>query len=57
MLTYELVQVEQYEECLQLMRNEADDYLERTMELMQMTWEEFAHLFKTLGQVYGIYRA
>jgi ribosomal protein S18 acetylase RimI-like enzyme len=56
MLTYKPAQVEQYEEFLQLMRNEVEDYVERTMELMQMTWEEYTRLFKTLGQVYGVYQ-
>jgi len=56
MLTYEPARMEQYEEFLQLMRSEIEDYLERTMELMQMTWDEFARLFKTQGQVEGIYQ-
>ena len=56
MLTYEPARMEQYEEFLQLMWSEVKDYLERTIELMQMTWEEFARLFKTQGQVEGIYQ-
>ena len=56
MLTYEPARTDQYDEFLQLMRSEIEDYLERTMELMQMTWEEFARLFKTQGQVEGIYQ-
>lgn len=55
MLTYEPVTAEQYDEFLRLMRDEAADYLERTTELMQMTWEQFAHLFRTVGEVRGIY--
>jgi ribosomal protein S18 acetylase RimI-like enzyme len=55
MLTYEPAKVEQYDEFLQLMRDHAANYLERTMELMQMTWQQFDHLFRTVGQVYGIY--
>ena len=55
MLTYEPARVEQYDEFLQLMRNHTANYLERTMELMQMTWQQFVHLFRTVGQVYGIY--
>jgi len=56
MLTYEPARMEQYEEFLQLMWSEVKDYLERTIELMQMTWEEFARLFKTQGQVEEIYQ-
>jgi len=37
------------------MRDEAHEYLQRTMELMQMTQEQFDHLFRTIGHVYGIY--
>ncbi len=37
------------------MRKHASNYLGHTLELMRMTWEEFAHLFMTVGQVYGIY--
>ncbi len=55
MLTYKPARAEQYDGFLQLMRNHAADYLERTMELMQMTWQQFDHLFRTVGQVYGIY--
>jgi ribosomal protein S18 acetylase RimI-like enzyme len=46
--------VEQYDEFLQLVRDHASDYVESTLELIQMTWEQFAHLFRTVGQVYGI---
>lgn len=56
MLTYRPATNEQYDELLQLMVNEAADYLARTMELMQMTLEQAHHLFKTTGQVYGIYQ-
>jgi hypothetical protein len=37
MLTYKPATCEQYDEFWQLMLKEAADYLERTMELMQMT--------------------
>jgi ribosomal protein S18 acetylase RimI-like enzyme len=55
MLTYELAHVEQIDEFLRLMREDAVDYLDRTMELMQMTWSQFDQLVKTVGQVFGIY--
>jgi len=47
--------VEQYEEFMQLMLSEASEYVRGTMQLMQMTQEQFDHLFKTVGHVYGIY--
>ena len=56
MLTYKPATYEQYEAFFQLMLKEAADYLERTMELIQMTLEEVQHLFRTVGQVYGIYQ-
>ncbi len=56
MLTYEPVKSEEYDEFLQLLRDSATDYLESTLALMQMTWKQFADLFRTRGQVYGIYR-
>jgi ribosomal protein S18 acetylase RimI-like enzyme len=56
MLTYKPADAEQIEEFLQLLRTEAGDYLDRTAALMQMTWEQFAQLVKTVGQVSGVYR-
>jgi len=55
MLTYEPAKVEQYDEFLQLMRDEASEYLEHSIELIQMTWQQFSQAFKTVGKVYGIY--
>ena len=55
MVTCEAARPEQYEEFMNLMQDEANDYLQSTLELMQMTQEEFNHLFRTVGQVYGIY--
>jgi ribosomal protein S18 acetylase RimI-like enzyme len=56
MLEYELARPEQVEAFLRLTRDQAADYLERTLELMGMTWEQFSHLFRTVGQVYAICR-
>jgi len=56
MLIYRPATSGQYDEFFQLMLEEAADYLERTMELIQMTLEEVQHLFRTVGQVYGIYQ-
>lgn len=56
MLAYLPAKIEQYETFLQLTQDQAADYLERTLELMEMTGEEFGDLFRTVGQVYGIYK-
>ena len=55
MLTYEPAKLEHYEEFLQLMRDQAADYLECTLEIMEMTREQFSQIFRTVGRVYGIY--
>jgi len=55
MITCEAAQAEQYEQFMQLMHDEAREYLRSTMELMQMTQEKFDSLFRTVGQVYAIY--
>ena len=55
MLSYEPAKPEQYDEFLELMRDEASEYLEHTLELIQMTWQQFSQAFKTVGRVYGIY--
>jgi len=44
----------QYGEFLQMMQTEAADYLEKTLEMMRMTWEAFSSLVRTVGQVYVI---
>lgn len=55
MLTYQRASAEQVETFLHLLRLDATDYLDRTMELMHMTWPQFTHLVKTAGHVYAIY--
>lgn len=54
-LIYKPASGEQYDLFLNLMHSQAADYFDRTLELMGMTWQEFAHLFRTVGQVYGVY--
>lgn len=55
MLTYSAAEASQVDEFLALMRSETEDYLQATMQIMGMTWERFAELFRTVGTVYGIY--
>lgn len=56
LISYRPVRADQYDEFLQLMRRHAAAYLEGAMALMGLSWEEFGRLFRTVGQVYGIYR-
>ena len=55
MLHYKPAADDQYNVFWQLLQREAADYMVRTLELMQMSGEEFLQLFRTVGQVYGIY--
>jgi len=56
MLTHHPATPDQIEEFLRLMRLDASDYLDRTMQLMGMTWAQFSQLVRTVGQVLGVYR-
>lgn len=56
MLTYQPATSDQIEEFLRLMRLDASDYLDRTMQLMDMTWAQFSQLVQTVGQVFSVYR-
>jgi ribosomal protein S18 acetylase RimI-like enzyme len=53
-LVYKPVTADQYDELLQLMEADSAGYLQDTLSLMQMTRAQFAHLFRTVGQVYTI---
>lgn len=56
MLTYKLITQDEYDNFLQLLLNEAADYLSHTLELMQMSLEEAQALFRATGQVFAIYQ-
>jgi ribosomal protein S18 acetylase RimI-like enzyme len=56
MLAYQPATPDQIEELLRLMRLDASDYLDRTMQLMDMTWAQFSQRVRTVGQVFGVYR-
>jgi ribosomal protein S18 acetylase RimI-like enzyme len=56
MLTYNLAPVEQYDELFQLMETDSSDYLQDSLKIMQITRAQFAHLFKTVGEIYAIYQ-
>ena len=56
MITYATPSAEQYEQFLQIMWDDGQEYWENTLRLMQMTWEQFAHIFHTCGKVHAIYK-
>jgi len=56
MLRFTPATPEQYSEFLQMMWNDGQEYWENTMRIMQMTWEEYTQIFRTLGIVQAIYK-
>jgi ribosomal protein S18 acetylase RimI-like enzyme len=56
MLEFSSPTPEQYNLFLQWMWDDGQDYMERTMRLMKLTWDEYAEIFRTLGKVYAIYQ-
>lgn len=56
MLTFRTAASDQIDEFLRLLQLETSDYLERTMQLMEMTWSQFSQSVRTIGQVLGVYR-
>jgi ribosomal protein S18 acetylase RimI-like enzyme len=55
MLTFESASAEQYDECMKLMLDEAGDYLQGTLKLMQISMDQFNHLLRTVGTLHAIY--
>ena len=55
MLTFETASAEQYDECMKLMLDEAGDYLQGTLKLMQISMDQFNHLLRTVGTLHTIY--
>jgi ribosomal protein S18 acetylase RimI-like enzyme len=53
-LEFQAASEEQADQFLELLRHEAAGYLERTMELMQLSVEQMRHLIQTVGRVYAI---
>jgi ribosomal protein S18 acetylase RimI-like enzyme len=56
MLKFSPATPDQYEQFLQMMWDDGQEYWENTMRLMQMTWEEYAQILRTCGEVYAIYQ-
>lgn len=56
MLVYREANTDQYDELLQLVAVDSADYLQQSLELMKITWDEFGQFFRTVGQRYTIYQ-
>lgn len=54
MFTFRLAKETQIEALLQLTYNQTTSYLEPTLDLIQMTCEQFGQYFRSVGQVYSI---
>ena len=54
MLTFSPATPEQYDQFLQWMRDDGHDYLENSLRILQMTWDEYAQIFRTRGEVRAI---
>src|SRR5512143_3221770 len=55
-LTFETATPGEHDEFLCLLREEAAEYLDRTMGLMGMSWEEFERIARTVGRILAIRR-
>lgn len=56
MITYATPTSEQYDQFLQMMWDDGQEYWENTLRIMKMTWEQYAQIFRTLGEVHAIYK-
>jgi ribosomal protein S18 acetylase RimI-like enzyme len=56
MLSYLPASPEQYDQFLQMMWDDGHEYMENTLHIMQMTWDEYAQTFRTRGEVRAIYQ-
>lgn len=56
MLSFSPATPGQYDEFLKMMWDDGQDYWENTLRVMQMTWEEYAQIFHTRGEVFAIFQ-
>src|SRR4030043_1891063 len=56
MLKFKSANAEQYDVFLQLMWDDGQEYWADTMRIMQLTWEEYAQIFRKRGEVSAIYQ-
>ena len=54
MLTVQVVKGERVVEFLELLREDARDYLDQTIALMGETWEHFVQIAQQVGKVYEV---
>jgi ribosomal protein S18 acetylase RimI-like enzyme len=54
MLKFTAATPEQYDQFLQMMWEDGQEFLQNAMRVMQMTWDEYAQIFKTRGVVRAI---
>jgi ribosomal protein S18 acetylase RimI-like enzyme len=54
MFTFRLAKETQIETLLWITYNQTTAYLQSTLDLIQITWEQFGHYFRSVGQVYAI---
>lgn len=57
MLSFDSPNESQFEEFLFLIDIETAGYRDQTLQMMQLTWEEFIRLVRTVGQVYVVRHA
>ena len=56
MLSYRQAGGEEVVAFLELLREDARDYLDQTIALMGETWEHFVEIAQQVGRVYGVYQ-
>ncbi len=56
MVTYAAPTDDQYGQFLQMMWEDGQEFWENTMRIMQLTWEQYAQIFRTRGEVQAIYQ-
>ena len=56
MLKFKSANAKQYDVFLQLIWDDGQEYWADTMRIMQLTWEEYAQIFRTRGEVSAIYQ-
>jgi ribosomal protein S18 acetylase RimI-like enzyme len=55
MLEQKPAKSEQFEEFLQMFRENAEPYIDEVLDLMDMDWEQFVEVFRTVGRIESIY--
>lgn len=55
MLAQKPAEAEQFEEFLQMFRENAESYIDDVLDLMDMDWGQFVQIFRTLGRIDCVY--